>query len=386
MVSTVFTRLVTQKPMVTAGLKCPPEMCPRAETMIAIARPWASAMPRRPRPLAPCKYWSVQMEPAPKKISANVPRNSAISFCAVLYIRKPPYTERKVRPIRTAAFYLECDAERQPSSRTFHRAAGIRSIVLGQTHAAHQIGKPGIAAQRHESFMVEQHGHAAIASLKCHLERSKSMILFTQSCVDSSNVLPGGAIRLGLLDDITKNLSGLFDSAGLRACISEHASVDGRFRRRLDGLLKFFHGFLIFSIAHQRKSKKKVAEGKIALQVERFLELRDCFLRPAAPGKNLAMYRIDDEREGVRFLRAPDHSQRFVVARHILQEFRIPLQSGSVSLVDGQSAAKLTFGAGKIPIKDFEDLAHGDMGFGKGRIQIQSLRSRRPRLGSTFCL
>src|ERR1700687_533751 len=94
MVSTVFTRLVTQKPMVTAGLKCPPEMCPSAETMIPIARPWASAMPRRPRPPAPCKYWSVQIEPAPKKISANVPRNSAISFCDVLYIRKSPCTER----------------------------------------------------------------------------------------------------------------------------------------------------------------------------------------------------------------------------------------------------------------------------------------------------
>src|ERR1700675_2283216 len=148
MVSTVFTRLVTQKPMVTAGLKCPPEMCPSAETMMAMARPWARAMPRRPRPPAPCKSWSVQIEPAPKKISANVPRNSAINFCDVLYIRKSPCKEKKVRPIRTAAFYLECDAKRQPSSPTFHQVAGIRSIVLGQTHAAHQLGKPGIAAQR----------------------------------------------------------------------------------------------------------------------------------------------------------------------------------------------------------------------------------------------
>src|SRR6266567_5907751 len=61
--------------------------------MMAMARPWASAMPRRPRPPAPCKYWSVQIEPAPKKVSANVPRNSAISFCEVLYIRKPPCRE-----------------------------------------------------------------------------------------------------------------------------------------------------------------------------------------------------------------------------------------------------------------------------------------------------
>src|SRR2546428_12948398 len=43
-------------------------------------------MPRRPRPPAPCKYWSVQMEPAPKKIKANVPINSATSFCEMLYM------------------------------------------------------------------------------------------------------------------------------------------------------------------------------------------------------------------------------------------------------------------------------------------------------------
>src|ERR1700720_4273920 len=234
--------------------------------------------------------------------------------------------------------------------------------------------------------MFEQHGHAAIASLECHLERGKSMILFTQSCVDSSNVLPGSAVRLGLLDDIAKNLSGIFDSAGLRAGISEHTSVDGRLRRGLDGLLKFLHGLLIFSITHQRKAKKKVPEREIALEVERFLKLRDCFPRPAAPRKNLAVYCVDDKGEGIRLLRAPDGSQRFVVARQILQEFRIPLQSGGVSRVDDQGPAKLTLGAGKFPIKDFENLAHGHMGFGKGRIQIQSPRSGRTRLGNTFCL
>src|SRR5882762_6354428 len=138
--------------------------------MMAMARPWASAMPRRPRPPAPCKYWSVQIEPAPKKISANVPRNSAISFCDVLYIRKSPCTEGNVRPIRTAAFYLECGAERQPSSRMLHQTAGMRSIVLRQPNAADEVGKPGIATRRHESFMIEQHSHAAIASLECHLQ------------------------------------------------------------------------------------------------------------------------------------------------------------------------------------------------------------------------
>jgi hypothetical protein len=171
-------------------------------------------------------------------------------------------------------------------------------------HAAHQIGKPGIAAQRHESFMIEEHGHAAITSLECHLQSGKSMILFTQSCVDSSNVHLGRAVRLGFLNDVAKNLSSVFDSAGLRVYISEHASIDGRFPRGLHRLLELLHGLLIFSIVHQRKSKKESGRGKIALKVERFLELRDCFLRPAAPEKNLAVYGIVDEREGVRFLRA----------------------------------------------------------------------------------
>ncbi len=35
-------RLVTQKPMVTAGFKWPPEMWPTAVTMMAMARPLAS--------------------------------------------------------------------------------------------------------------------------------------------------------------------------------------------------------------------------------------------------------------------------------------------------------------------------------------------------------
>ncbi len=151
-------------------------------------------------------------------------------------------------------------------------------------------------------------------------------------------------------------------------------------------MLELLHGLLISSIVHQRKSKKKVAEEKIAPKVERFLELRDCFLWPAAPGKDLAMYRIDDEGEGVRFLRAPDHGQRFVVPPQILQEFRIPLQSGSVSRVNDQRPAKLSLGTVKIPIKVFEDLTHGDMTLGKRRIQFESLRCCRARLGRTFCL
>src|SRR5438046_5233015 len=206
-----------------------------------------------------------------------------------------PCSERNMRPTRPAAFYLECGAERQPSRRD-------RSIVLRQTRAAHESGEPRITAQRHESLMIEQHGHAAITSLECHFQRDKSMILFTKSCVDSSNVLPGSAVPLGFPDDITKNFSGLFDSAVLRVYKSEHALVDGRFRRGLHGLLKLLYGLLIFSIVHERQTKKVVAEGEVTLQVERFLELRGSFLRPAAPGKNLAMHRIDDEREGIHFL------------------------------------------------------------------------------------
>jgi len=82
LVSTVFTRLVTQKPMVTAGLKCPPEMWPSAETITPMARPWparaekteaAGAMPN----IDPCRSSRRQ-----RKSEQNVPRNSAISFAA----------------------------------------------------------------------------------------------------------------------------------------------------------------------------------------------------------------------------------------------------------------------------------------------------------------
>jgi hypothetical protein len=37
-------RFVTKNPRVTAGLKWPPEMNPNADTKIAIARPFASAL------------------------------------------------------------------------------------------------------------------------------------------------------------------------------------------------------------------------------------------------------------------------------------------------------------------------------------------------------
>src|SRR5882724_6936726 len=70
--------------MVTAGLKCAPEMWLKARERMAMAIPDARAMPSGPAPFD-CRKRSVQMAPAPKKTSAKVPRNSAVSFCEVLY-------------------------------------------------------------------------------------------------------------------------------------------------------------------------------------------------------------------------------------------------------------------------------------------------------------
>ena len=68
--SGVEMRRVSTKPNVIAGLKWPPEMKPNAETKTAITRPCASATSVRVRAKA--------TEPAPTKISANVPMNSAV--------------------------------------------------------------------------------------------------------------------------------------------------------------------------------------------------------------------------------------------------------------------------------------------------------------------
>ena len=83
-------RRVTQKPIVIAGLRWPPEMWPMAVTITpngeAVGeRRW----PSRPMLASPeaRRYWSAQMEPAPMKTRANVPTNSASSFWARLYKR-----------------------------------------------------------------------------------------------------------------------------------------------------------------------------------------------------------------------------------------------------------------------------------------------------------
>ena len=78
--------MVTQKLMVMAGLKWPPEMWARAEYMTAKVRPWAAAMRRRFGPAAPWRNWSAQMAPAPKKTRANVPMNSAVRRWGRLYM------------------------------------------------------------------------------------------------------------------------------------------------------------------------------------------------------------------------------------------------------------------------------------------------------------
>jgi hypothetical protein len=60
---------------VIAGLKWPPEMWPTAETMTAITSPFASATPTTPgSPLGAAAITA----PAPTKMSANAPTNSAV--------------------------------------------------------------------------------------------------------------------------------------------------------------------------------------------------------------------------------------------------------------------------------------------------------------------
>ena len=57
-----------------AGLKCPPEMWPNAETMIAIASPCASATPISAVSWIPA---AVTIAPAPMNVSVKAPTNSA---------------------------------------------------------------------------------------------------------------------------------------------------------------------------------------------------------------------------------------------------------------------------------------------------------------------
>src|SRR3954451_10513391 len=96
---------VARNPSVIAGLKCPPEMWPTAETMTAIARPCARAMPTSVGSWMPA---ADMIEPAPTKISVNVPTNSATprrigSVTRPRLERRPDGTETAERGIPPAA-------------------------------------------------------------------------------------------------------------------------------------------------------------------------------------------------------------------------------------------------------------------------------------------
>src|SRR5271166_4327932 len=67
-------RRVTSSPKVIAGLKCAPEMCPSAETITAIARPWARATPISE---GSCTWLAATIAPMPMNSRVNVPTNSA---------------------------------------------------------------------------------------------------------------------------------------------------------------------------------------------------------------------------------------------------------------------------------------------------------------------
>src|SRR5436305_2782375 len=63
-----------RKPNVIAGLKCPPETCPSADTITAIATPLATATPIK---VGSWLALAATAAPAPMKISVNAPMNSA---------------------------------------------------------------------------------------------------------------------------------------------------------------------------------------------------------------------------------------------------------------------------------------------------------------------
>ena len=76
-----------KNPSVIAGLKWPPEMWPTADTITAIARPCANAIPTSASPdavsEAPCanaaakSFVKVRTAPAPANVNVKAPTNSA---------------------------------------------------------------------------------------------------------------------------------------------------------------------------------------------------------------------------------------------------------------------------------------------------------------------
>jgi hypothetical protein len=67
----------THTPVVTTGLKWPPEIWPKFDTMMASTSPKARAMPRSEGTESPPKAVRITTDPAPMNTSANVPTNSA---------------------------------------------------------------------------------------------------------------------------------------------------------------------------------------------------------------------------------------------------------------------------------------------------------------------
>ena len=71
------------KAMVTAGLRCAPEMCPVERMTIITARPVEAAQPRRVS--EPFVFWFTMAVAVPANINMKVPTNSAPT-CQHIYI------------------------------------------------------------------------------------------------------------------------------------------------------------------------------------------------------------------------------------------------------------------------------------------------------------
>src|SRR5919108_3697218 len=94
----VLSLLATQAATLTAGLKWPPETWPTAVTMVPMASPWARATVTSPAPGVIPVIWfpAATMDPAPMKIRAKVPTNSASSLRGML----PPFRVAPLVPGR----------------------------------------------------------------------------------------------------------------------------------------------------------------------------------------------------------------------------------------------------------------------------------------------
>jgi hypothetical protein len=75
---------------VTAGLKCPPEICPTAYAVVRTDSPKAKDTPKNPIPRLGNAAASTAA-PQPPKVSQNVPKNSAVVRSMVfLFMKSSP--------------------------------------------------------------------------------------------------------------------------------------------------------------------------------------------------------------------------------------------------------------------------------------------------------